>query len=150
MGVAVCHLYIGQWQKYVSLENTKQHQEISLPQLCSKPFPHFDTVPMAVVIYIFVSDCLHFTQTVERKKNPKIRSQESWKKNISMAWKYEKGWKDNWSFREKQIIHDHQTKVFCQIGAHDPECFLKVIACKLSNSFCIGKYMAEGTVKNYC
>ena len=64
-----------------------------------------------------------------------------------MTSKYEKGWKDNWSFREKQIIHDHQTKVFCQIGAHDPECFLKAIACKLSHTFCVGKYMAEGNVK---
>ena len=43
----------------------------------------------------------------------KIQSRKSWK-NISMTSKYEKGWKDNWSFEEQQIIHDHQKGFFCQ------------------------------------
>ena len=107
-------------------------------------FQTFPTLRESVVIYILVSDCLYFTYLqTEKEEKTKYLKPKSWRKIYQ--W-HEKGWKDNWTFGEKQIIHDHKPladrKVFCHIEAHDqiflpPRIFAAIFDCSSTSFKCI-------------
>ena len=75
---------------------------------------------LSLSIFWWVIACTLRTFRDRGRKKTKYLKPKSWRKIYQ--W-HEKGWKDNWTFGEKQIIHDHKPladrKVFCHIEAHD-------------------------------